>query len=64
MFLILSQKKFRKVIREEFERFMVPPDDPIDVTSIKSMAGGELIFLNPVREMFDEGRVKSLKDII
>lgn len=62
--MILTEKQLRRVIREEFERFMSPPEAPENIISMKSAAGGELILPNPVREKFDEGTVTSLKDIL
>lgn len=61
--LILSEKKLRKVIREEFERFMEAPQQS-NSYSIKSETGAEIIMPNPAKEAFDEGRVTSIKDII
>lgn len=34
------------------------------IMSIKSFAGGELIFPSPIKEAFNEGKIKSLKDIL
>lgn len=62
--LILSEKKLRQILREEFERLMSPPQKTQDIVSMKSLAGGEIIMPNFVKERFDEGKIKSLADII
>lgn len=62
--LILSEQKLRKVIREELERFMEPPQEKPQTYSIKGANGGEIIMPNYNKEKFDAGQVKSLKDII
>lgn len=62
--IILSEKRLREVMREEFERFMSVPEKPPSVYSIKSANGGEIIMPNYNKEKFDAGQVKSLKDII
>lgn len=63
MALIFTENQMRKVIREEFERLMSPPENP-DVYSIKSVAGGEIIMPNPTKEKFDEGKINSIDDIL
>lgn len=61
--MILSEKKLRRVIREEFERFMEAPQPQPDATVLHAETGADVIFPNPIREMFDAGEVKSLADI-
>lgn len=62
--IILSEKKLRQIIREEFERFMGKPEPPPDILSIKGANGGEIILPNYVKEKFDKGEIKSLADIV
>lgn len=62
--LILSEAKLRKVIREELEQFMESPQEKPQVYSIKGANGGEIIMPNFVKEGFDEGKIKSIGDII
>lgn len=62
--MILSEKKLRKVIREEFERLMSPPEPSSNMTHITSLSGGEIIMPNYTKEMFDQGKIKSMKDIL
>lgn len=65
--MILSEKKLRKVIREEFERLMSPPEPSPNITHmthITSLSGGEIIMPNYTKEMFDQGKIKSMKDIL
>ena len=54
----------KRIIREELNAFMELPQNKSDSYSIKSATGGEIIMPNYVREQFDEGRVKSIGDII
>lgn len=62
--MILSEKKLRNVIREEFEKLMTGSPPKPDDYSIKSAAGGEIIMPSFTKQQFDEGKVKSIKDII
>lgn len=62
--LILSEKKLRSVIREEFELFMAQPQSSLSTYSITSSAGGEIIMPSPIKEAFDEGKIKSIGDIL
>lgn len=62
--LILSERKLRRVIREEFERLMEPPQQAPSSLSVKAESGAEIIMPNPIRERFDEGQVISMKDIL
>lgn len=62
--LILSERKLRRVIREEFERLMEPPKQIPNSLSIKAESGAEIIMPNRVREMFDSGEVTSVRDIL
>ena len=55
---------FRGIIRSELQAFMESPEKAPNSYSIKSITGGEIIMPNYVREQFDEGRVKSIGDII
>lgn len=61
--LIIREKTLRRVLREEFERFMETPQETSSYT-IKAPTGAEIIMPNFVKERFDEGRVESIKDII
>lgn len=62
--LILSEKKLRRIIREELlDIFNVQPS-PQPVLTMRSDAGGEVIMPNYVKERFDKGEIKSLADIV
>lgn len=61
--MILTEKTLRRIIREEFERFMEVPR-MTDDTIIESPTGAAIIMPNPVREAFDEGRITSIGDIL
>lgn len=62
--LIISDKKFRRVLREELERFMDLPQKVPDSYSIKAENGAEIIMPNPTREKFDTNKVNSIGDIL
>ena len=62
--LILSEKRLRVVIREEFEKFMEVPQTPPDVLSIKSETGAEIIMPSYAKQQFDDGKVHSFADIL
>ncbi len=62
--LLLSEKQLRRVIREEFERFMELPEKPPDVISIKAETGADILLPNYIKDQLDEGKVESIKDII
>ena len=62
--LVLSEKKLRKVIREEFERLMEGPTQPNDDITIHAVTGADVIFPNYIKERFDSGKVSSFNDIL
>ena len=62
--MIFLEKWLRRIIKDELQQFMEAPQNAPQSYSVKSLAGGELIIPNPVRQAFDEGKVKSMGDIL
>lgn len=61
-------KVVKKIIRNWLKKEIISILEEIktspNIISIKSNEGGEIIIPNMVRQAFDEGKIKSIKDII